>query len=696
MRMKRRHYPATLFFLSIIMLWVCPAVYADDIDVMMVFDNTAKTWVDTHGGMNAFAADAVAKMNQATTNSNVDLIFHLVHAAQVNYNYSGNLQTDLYALQAGTGNLSVVHDWRDTYAADLVAMLVDTGSAYGWIGQGYLLTTMSGSPAYGFTVNSIRSVDIKHTMTHEIGHNLGAHHSKDQVDDPGPNSALNTYSAGWYFTGTNTVDYHTIMAYNSDGNGTFYQSAPLFSTPLITYQGTAAGDADDGDNARTIRETMGVVSNYRGGPILKYWSHTIDDNPSGGSNGNDDGQVNPGEDIELWMTLKNTGNADAHNVSAELSTSDSYVTITDPIISSWHDIPAGTTKEENDFDFHVASDCPDGHNITFNLAISADEGNWNDSFSITVHSGSQTLSISGTVYESDGFTPITEGTIWAITGDPCGWYTSSFSGEIDVDGTYNIEDLPPGTYYLETESEGNYVDEWWADPSSVRDCSNAQSIAVTEGQAVKDKDFQLEAGVTISGSVYECDGTTPVTRGTVIAYSGDPCDNPLYSAGIGIKTDGTYIFRKIPGGTYYLQANTLMMGEEAVYIDEWWADPSSVIDCSSAQAIEVNAGEAITDRDFQLNLNILYVSNTGYCGDNEPCYNSIQAALDAALQGASIKVGVGTYNESPTWDTWGTVSISGGWNSDFTERIGTTEIYAPRVPGGGSLKVQPRVQVVAH
>ncbi len=182
---------------------------------------------------------------------------------QVSYTYSGNLGTDLTNLQTGAGNLSVVDGWRDTYGADLVAMLVDTGSAYGTVGIGYLLTTYSGSPAYGFTVSAIRSVDISHTLTHEIGHNLGAHHSKFQTPSPGPNSALNSYSAGWYFTGTNATKYHTIMAYNSDGYGNMYTEAPLFSTPLLSYQGTVAGHAVDGDNSRTIRQTMDAVAAYR-------------------------------------------------------------------------------------------------------------------------------------------------------------------------------------------------------------------------------------------------------------------------------------------------------------------------------------------------------------------------------------------------------------------------------------------------
>jgi len=248
-----------VFFL----LFFVPSVFGATVDVMIVYDSTAKAWVDSNGGMNTFAADAVARMNQASASSNLDLTFRLAHAAEVSYTYSGSLGTDLTNIRAGTGNLSVVHEWRDTYGADLVALLVDTGSAYGVVGVGYTLSTYSGDPAYAYTCNAIQSVDISHTLTHEVGHNLGAHHSKFQTPSPGPNSALNSYSAGWYFTGTNATQYHTIMAYNADGYGNFYVEAPLFSTPLLSYEGTVAGDAEDGDNARTIRQTMNVVAAYR-------------------------------------------------------------------------------------------------------------------------------------------------------------------------------------------------------------------------------------------------------------------------------------------------------------------------------------------------------------------------------------------------------------------------------------------------
>ena len=153
---------------------------------MIVYDSTAKSWVAAHGGIGTFAADAVARMNQAAANSGLDLTFRLVHTAEVSYTHSGDLETDTYNLQSGAGNLSVVHEWRDTYGADLVAMLVDTGSATGWAGFGYLLSDPGGKPDNAFSVNSIRSVDISHTLTHEVGHNLGCNHSKDHFPTPAP------------------------------------------------------------------------------------------------------------------------------------------------------------------------------------------------------------------------------------------------------------------------------------------------------------------------------------------------------------------------------------------------------------------------------------------------------------------------------------------------------------------------------
>lgn len=265
----RLHPIATLLVVSLLVWPLARTVQATTIDILLVYDTTATTWTSSNGGMAAFSADVVNRMNQAMQNSGLDIDFRLVHAMPVDYNTT-SFGDDLQALQTGGGVFTSVHISRDDYGADLVAMLVDTGSAYGTVGLGYTLSSWSGEPDYGFTVSSVRSVAISHTLTHEVGHNLGAHHSKYQAYSPGPNPHLdNQYSAGWYFTGDDGNPYHTIMAYNADGYGGLYQSAPLFSTPLKTYRGAVAGDALDGDNRRLLDQTREIIAAYRSAsPVL--------------------------------------------------------------------------------------------------------------------------------------------------------------------------------------------------------------------------------------------------------------------------------------------------------------------------------------------------------------------------------------------------------------------------------------------
>ncbi|MCK5381561.1 MAG: hypothetical protein KAJ81_08820, partial [Candidatus Latescibacteria bacterium] len=63
------------------------------------------------------------------------------------------------------------------------------------------------------------------------------------------------------------------------------------------------------------------------GPIV--YDHVSVDDDNSTSRGNNNGAVDAGEKIELNVFLKNTGSSGASSVYADLSSSDSYVTITD-------------------------------------------------------------------------------------------------------------------------------------------------------------------------------------------------------------------------------------------------------------------------------------------------------------------------------------------------------------------------------
>ena len=71
----------------------------------------------------------------------------------------------------------------------------------------------------------------------------------------------------------------------------------------------------------------------------------------------------------------------------------------------------------------------------------------------------------------------------------------------------------------------------------------------------------------------------------------------------------------------------------------------------------------------------LYVAPGGNCGGVSPCYENVQAAVDAATPGDTIKVATGTYTDVQTRDSITqvvyvskTVTLQGGWNSGFTIR----------------------------
>ncbi len=112
----------------------------------------------------------------------------------------------------------------------------------------------------------------------------------------------------------------------------------------------------------------------------------IDDDMTGESSGDDDGLANPGETIEVNLSLKNWGTSTANGVEATLS-------ITDPFVASISDgyedhgtINAGATDNPpDDFDFTLASYAPDGYELQFDLTVTDDVPNtWISSMVVTV------------------------------------------------------------------------------------------------------------------------------------------------------------------------------------------------------------------------------------------------------------------------------------------------------------------------
>jgi hypothetical protein len=229
--------------------------------------------------------------------------------------------------------------------------------------------------------------------------------------------------------------------------------------------------------------------------------------------GNNDGVVNPGEFVNLTVTLKNIGLEHTNGVSAVLSTEDAYVTITDGN-AEFGDIPgAGASKEALDpFAVLVGFNCPTPHEVTFDLVITDENSTeWTDSFTVMVYTSYR---ITGTV-TLDG-NPLKGATIQ---------YSGPLSGSVMTDsrGCYTVGNID-GSVTLVAQKD----DFLACDPVTLSMPPDHRKI-----------DFAFTTA-TVSGRVTDVSTGGPI-EGVVVEY-----DGPVSGS---VKTDssGRYVIRRVFG-----------------------------------------------------------------------------------------------------------------------------------------------------
>jgi C1A family cysteine protease len=113
---------------------------------------------------------------------------------------------------------------------------------------------------------------------------------------------------------------------------------------------------------------------------LAYQSSQISD-----SSGDNDGIIDPGETINLKITLKNIWKSGATGVSATLRTTNSKISMEDSV-ATYPDIPKGQNKTCN-YPYYTMAVDPTatlGTKVNFTLNISCAEGTYTDSFHLFV------------------------------------------------------------------------------------------------------------------------------------------------------------------------------------------------------------------------------------------------------------------------------------------------------------------------
>ncbi|MDB5105867.1 MAG: domain containing protein [Fibrobacteres bacterium] len=227
------------------------------IDILVVYTPAAAAGSGGEAAMLSKIDKAVAEVNNAFINSQINAKVNLVRAQQINYTEATDMGTDLGRLQNKTdGFMDDVHALRDTYKADVVSLVVEA-SGGGVAGIGYVMTSVQPwFKDYAFTVVGRAYTGSYNTLAHELGHNFGCAHDRQNSTS----QAAYPYSYGYRFNGSNGVQYRDIMAY---APGT---PIPYYSNPNVQYMGVATGIADgqanSADNARTINATAPVTEAF--------------------------------------------------------------------------------------------------------------------------------------------------------------------------------------------------------------------------------------------------------------------------------------------------------------------------------------------------------------------------------------------------------------------------------------------------
>jgi hypothetical protein len=178
-----------------------------------------------------------------------------------------------------------------------------------------------------------------------------------------------------------TADEGAVIALTVDGEivGTADGTGGVVNVPIVaqTTPGTLLVTVTKYNHYRYSQEVEIIPPE---GPYVIYDSHDIDDD-----SGNANGVVNPGELIDLSVTLRNVGVEMAVDVAAELSTDDAFVSVGDSVQGFGDIDSAATATSLGDFTFQVDLNCPDDHTILFDLAVTAvDTFSWNSSFTVKV------------------------------------------------------------------------------------------------------------------------------------------------------------------------------------------------------------------------------------------------------------------------------------------------------------------------
>ncbi len=236
-------------------------------DILMAYTAMADTvWGFAARAECQLAVDAA---NLAYANSGIASRLRLVHVMSTDYaeNTVWDYEDHLTRLwDPADGRMDAVLAMREMVGADFISVLIDGRDVWGNVttcGIGYVMGTEWIGPQFqegALSIVSVQCAAEKWTLAHEVGHNRGCAHNREDA------TVLGAYDYAFghrFFAGSTGL--RTVMSYD-DASGT-YARIPHFSNPDVDYAfeptGVAIGLADEAHNAQVHANTAGVCADFR-------------------------------------------------------------------------------------------------------------------------------------------------------------------------------------------------------------------------------------------------------------------------------------------------------------------------------------------------------------------------------------------------------------------------------------------------
>jgi len=136
--------------------------------------------------------------------------------------------------------------------------------------------------------------------------------------------------------------------------------------------GDGSANANDAGFDLDAIEALEPVS----GIYIAMYDYELDD-----SNGNNNGRIDPGETVDVIVTLKNNGDILAENTTGLISTTSQYITI-DNNQASFGNLAQGQS-EEGTYTFTADANTPEGEAVNVMMEVSANGGTYSITFNMS-------------------------------------------------------------------------------------------------------------------------------------------------------------------------------------------------------------------------------------------------------------------------------------------------------------------------